>query len=172
MNVQPESPISTRNDSVSISPCGESKTSWQREGLLPTNVIRCLPSTSSQLRAGEANSCCAPDRSRLEAAAEAINWWRARRCLESPIISFMRPCRGSAFGYAAAQKHFSWSSLQEYEWLSAKRGLRLGNPHDEVLISGICPGSRHARFRLHFPLQHEDRAGSSASAGDAAHGLP
>jgi hypothetical protein len=80
---------------------------------LPTNVIRCLPSTSSQLRAGEANSCCAPDPSRLEAEAEAINWWHARRCLESPIISFMRPCRGSAFGYAAAQKHFSWSSLQD-----------------------------------------------------------
>jgi hypothetical protein len=56
----------------------------------------------------------------------------------------------------------------------AKRGLRLGNPNDEVLSSGIGPRSRRARFRLLFLLQHEDGAAtaSGSSAGGAAHVLP
>jgi hypothetical protein len=50
----------------------------------------------------------------------------------------------------------------------------LRNLHDEILSSGIGPGSRYARFRLLFLLQHEDGAAtaSGSSAGGAAHVLP
>ena len=68
---------------------------------------------------------------------------------------------------------FAADVVAGYGWPHAKRGLRLGNLHDEVLGYGICTGSRYARLRLHVLFQHdEDGAGSCASAGGAAHGLP